>query len=115
VTPLRHSTAVGECIRGVDGAGVAARSDEARRGAAAADAVAGSGDVASERLRGLSWQLDRVEYRPGMCADIFAEQIRLGYLRIRVPEAPFMSADELAAALRRQPGRLLPDSYRRTG
>ncbi len=63
------------------------------------------------RRRGpLTWKQDRVgDYEPGGCADLFVEQIRLGYLLQREDLVTDLSADDLAALLRRSPRRILPD------
>ncbi len=68
------------------------------------------------RRRPLSWQEDRLgHYEAGDCAEIFVEQIRLGYLRIRVAPRGHVSAEEFANMLRRSPNRILPDSVEREG
>jgi len=68
----------------------------------------------AQRLGPLSWQQDRVEgYQPGIGLVLFAEQIRLGYLRIRLNHERYVTPERLEAMLRCPPGRLLPDQAAR--
>jgi hypothetical protein len=64
----------------------------------------------AQRLGPLSWQQDRAGgYQPGVGLALFAEQIRLGYLRIRLNREGYVTPESLEAMLRCSPRRLLPN------
>ena len=69
----------------------------------------------AQRLGPLSWQQDRLAYEPGLWLELFTEQIRLGYLRVRLRREGPVSAEYLAAILRRSPAHLLPDDPAMSG